>query len=100
MYAGRAVEGAESDELIQQPAHPYTRRLLAAVPNPEAGSKKAVGPTRWEPPRLLNPPPGCPFAPQCPRVMDVCRQVMPGVETIAPGHWVRCHLYGAGGAGG
>lgn len=99
MYAGRVVEGAESDELIQQPAHPYTRRLLSAVPNPQAGPKKAVGHLRWEPPRLLNPPPGCPFAPQCPSVMDVCRQIMPGPATVAPGHWTRCHLYGAGNGG-
>jgi peptide/nickel transport system ATP-binding protein len=98
MYAGRMVESAESDKLIQQPAHPYTQRLLSAVPNPKAGAKTAVGHKRWEPPRLVNPPPGCPFAPQCPRVMDVCRQIMPGQETIAPGHWVRCHLYGVGGA--
>jgi peptide/nickel transport system ATP-binding protein len=97
MYAGRVVEGAESDELIQKPAHPYTKRLLAAVPNPDAGHKKVASGSGWEPPRLVDPPPGCPFAPRCPAVMDVCRQEMPGVERIAPGHWVRCHLYGPGG---
>jgi peptide/nickel transport system ATP-binding protein len=97
MYAGRVVEGAESDELIQHPAHPYTKRLLSAVPNPDAGHKKAASDSGWEPPRLIDPPPGCPFAPRCPSVMDVCRQAMPGVEPIAPGHWVRCHLYGPGG---
>jgi peptide/nickel transport system ATP-binding protein len=98
MYAGRVVEGAESDELIQQPAHPYTKRLLAAAPNPDAGHKKSASGSGWEPPRLVDPPPGCPFAPRCPTAMDICRRVMPGVKTIAPKHWVRCHLYGPGGA--
>jgi peptide/nickel transport system ATP-binding protein len=98
MYAGRMVEGAPSDELIQHPAHPYTKLLLSAVPDP---TKTLIGRqqrARSEPPRLIDPPPGCPFAPRCPSVMPVCRSVMPGIETIAPGHWVRCHLYGAGDA--
>ena len=98
MYAGRVVEGAPSEELIQKPAHPYTQRLLAAVPNPDAGHIKAASETGWEPPKLIDPPPGCPFAPRCPHAMPVCREVMPGAETIAPGHWVRCHLFGPGGA--
>ncbi len=97
MYGGRIVESAPSEDLIKRPAHPYTTRLLAAVPNPETAFKKEANGVRWEPPRLIDPPPGCPFAARCPKVMDVCRQVMPGAETIAPNHWVRCHLYGAGG---
>jgi peptide/nickel transport system ATP-binding protein len=96
MYAGRVVEAAASEDLIQKPAHPYTQRLLAAVPNPEAGHKTGGGVTGWEPPKLIDPPPGCPFAARCPHVMEVCRQVMPGETTIASMHWVRCHLYGAG----
>jgi peptide/nickel transport system ATP-binding protein len=95
MYAGRMVEGAPSDELIQQPAHPYTKLLLSAGPNPRAARPKRIE-TRGEVPSLIDPPPGCPFAARCPAVMDVCRQVMPGVETIGTRHWVRCHLYGPG----
>jgi peptide/nickel transport system ATP-binding protein len=53
---------------------------------------------RGDVPSLIDPPPGCPFAARCPKVMDVCRQVMPGVEWLAPQHWVRCHLYGPGAA--
>jgi peptide/nickel transport system ATP-binding protein len=96
MYAGQIVEGAESEELIQHPAHPYTQRLLDAVPDPRAthGSKAEAG--RWSPPILVDPPPGCPFADRCPHVMPVCRDIMPGRATVAPGHWVRCHLYGPG----
>lgn len=95
MYAGRMVEGAPSDELIHNPAHPYTKLLLSAVPDPHANRPKRVD-ARGEVPTLIDPPPGCPFAARCPSVMDVCRQAMPGVEMVAPDHWTRCHLYGPG----
>lgn len=93
MYAGRMVESAESIELIDQPAHPYTKLLLSAVPNPQAGLRIDQASARGEIPSLLDPPPGCPFAPRCPHAMDVCRQVMPGISVVGSRHWVRCHLY-------
>jgi peptide/nickel transport system ATP-binding protein len=93
MYAGRMVEGAESMELIDAPAHPYTKLLLSAVPNPHAGLRTEEAPSRGEIPSLMDPPPGCPFAPRCPVAMDVCRQVMPGISWLGDQHWVRCHLY-------
>ncbi len=96
MYAGRMVEGAESVELIDEPAHPYTKLLLSAVPNPKAGLKVARTEARGEIPSLINPKPGCPFADRCPSVMPVCREQMPGFERIGAQHWVRCHLYGPG----
>jgi peptide/nickel transport system ATP-binding protein len=97
MYAGHVVEGAESTELMDQPAHPYTRLLLSAVPNPHAGLAKRKLEDRGEVPSLIDPPPGCPFAARCPMVMAACREAMPGVEWIGKDHWVRCHLYGPGG---
>lgn len=96
MYAGRMVEGASSDELVHEPAHPYTKLLLSAVPNPHAGLRTAEAETRGEIPSLIDPPPGCPFAARCPHVMPVCREKMPGAVTISTDHWVRCHLYGDG----
>ena len=96
MYAGRMVEGAESVELIDKPAHPYTKLLLSAVPNPKSGLALSRTEARGEIPSLLNPKPGCPFADRCPSVMPVCREQMPGFERVGPQHWVRCHLYGAG----
>ena len=96
MYAGHMVEGADSDELMLNPAMPYTRLLLSAVPNPHAGLVARKVETRGEIPSLINPPPGCPFTTRCPHVMEVCHKVMPGREYIAPDHWVRCHLYGPG----
>ncbi|MGZ6316069.1 MAG: ABC transporter ATP-binding protein [Anaerolineales bacterium] len=97
MYAGHMVEGGESEEIIGAAVHPYTQLLLSAVPDPRAGlrTRKDLE-ARGEAPSLIDPPPGCPFAPRCPKVMDVCRQVMPGPTSIQPGHWVRCHLFGPG----
>ena len=97
MYAGHIVEGADSDELMQNPAHPYTKLLLAAVPNPHAGLVTHKVEARGEVPSLIDPPPGCPFAARCPHVMDVCRETMPGPEKVeGKEHWVRCHLFGPG----
>ncbi len=95
MYAGRMVEGASGDALTQSPAHPYTQLLLSAVPDPRKPRQRRVR-TRAEMPSLIDLTAGCPFVNRCPRAMDVCRQAMPGVETVGPGHWVRCHLYGSG----
>jgi len=96
MYAGRMVEGAESTELIAEPAHPYTKLLLSAVPNPHAGLRTEEAPSRGEIPSLIDPPPGCPFEPRCPYAMDVCRREMPGISRLGGKHWVRCHLYPEG----
>ena len=96
MYAGHVVEGGNSDELMHHPAHPYTQLLLTAVPNPHAGLATRKVEARGEVPSLVDPPPGCPFAPRCPHVMDVCRQLMPGKEWVTQDHWVRCHLKGPG----
>ena len=94
MYAGRMVEGAPSEELVSAPAHPYTKLLLSAVPDPRAQRTRVEA--RGEVPSLVEPPPGCPFAARCPHVMTICREVMPGPVDVAPKHWVRCHLYGPG----
>ena len=96
MYAGRMVEGAASEALVSEPAHPYTKLLLSAVPNPAAARTRIEA--RGEVPSLVNPPPGCPFASRCPVVMDVCRRVMPTVSALSARHWVRCHRYGLGDA--
>jgi peptide/nickel transport system ATP-binding protein len=95
MYAGHIVEAGESVRLMDDPQHPYTQLLLSAVPNPRAGLRTRKVQARGEIPSLINPPPGCPFAPRCPQVMEECRKVMPGVSTVEPDHWLRCHLFAA-----
>jgi peptide/nickel transport system ATP-binding protein len=93
MYAGHMVEGAESQELVQNPAHPYTRLLLSAVPDPHSGIVRKRLEARGEVVSLIDPPPGCLFADRCPRVMDVCRLTTPEKASIDASHWARCHLY-------
>jgi peptide/nickel transport system ATP-binding protein len=94
LYAGHLVESAPSDELMDDPLHPYTRLLLSAVPNPRKGLSRRRVEARGEIPTVINPKPGCRFANRCPHVMDVCRAVTPALAEIRPNHRVRCHLYG------
>jgi peptide/nickel transport system ATP-binding protein len=96
MYAGHMVEGAGSVELMDHPAHPYTKLLLSAVPDPEGGLTTEAVQARGEIPSLINPPPGCPFAPRCAQAMPICRESMPGERDVSVNHWVRCHLFDAG----
>jgi peptide/nickel transport system ATP-binding protein len=92
MYAGHMVEGGGSEEIMRNPAHPYTQLLISAVPDPHAGLRTGsdLG-ARGEVPLLIDPPPGCPFTPRCPRVMGICRESMPVVTEISAEHWARCH---------
>jgi peptide/nickel transport system ATP-binding protein len=99
MYAGHIVEGAPSEELMQKPAHPYTQLLLSAVPDP-SGSMKSELQAKSGAPKLIDPPPGCPFADRCPNVMAVCRQEMPDTTHFGEDRWVRCHLFGRASASG
>ena len=89
MYLGRLVERAEVDELFSRPRHPYTRMLLAAVPDPSlptADPAVAVG----EVPDALARPSGCPFHPRCPLASERCR-VEPPVLKPSGTTWVACH---------
>ena len=63
--------------LMENPQHPYTQLLLSAVPNPRAGLRTQEVQARGEIASLIDPPPGCPFAPRCAHAMDACRQSMP-----------------------
>jgi len=93
MYAGHIVEKARTKELLKKPLHPYTKALLAAIPDPDPENRKQfrdVPP--GEPPSLVNPPPGCRFAPRCPYATDVCRKEPPEIE-VEKEHWVKCWLY-------
>jgi peptide/nickel transport system ATP-binding protein len=98
MYAGRVVEGGDSETVTQHAAHPYTRLLIGSAPDPDQISGPATEiATRagGEPPSLLAPPSGCRFHPRCPHAMTVCRaHVPPAVELgDTAGHWAACWLY-------
>jgi len=99
MYAGRMVEGGDSETITQSPAHPYTRLLIASAPDPDRITGDAGGTdadeAKGEPPSLIVPPSGCRFNPRCPHVMEVCITELPPRIPIAdaPGHWAACWLY-------
>jgi peptide/nickel transport system ATP-binding protein len=95
MYLGRLVEIADRDELYQNPLHPYTEALMAAVPvaDPEVEAKRPRAVISGEVPSALRPPPGCAFHTRCPRVMARCKTEQPQLRGIAPGRAVACHLH-------
>jgi oligopeptide/dipeptide ABC transporter ATP-binding protein len=92
MYLGRIVEYAEKKTLFTQPRHPYTEALLAAVPVPNPKLRREKRLLQGDVPSPINPPPGCTFHTRCPYVQDRCRQEVPVLKEIAPGHGVSCHL--------
>ncbi len=94
MYAGQSVEGGPSEEVIQQPRHPYTQLLIASAPDPERPTDLEPPPARGEIPSLIAPPTGCRFHPRCPHVMPVCRERFPARTELGGGHWTHCFLYG------
>ncbi len=101
MYAGQMVEGGPSDEVIQQPRHPYTQLLVSAAPDPArltADDDKRLTdiPARGEIPSLIRPPSGCRFHPRCPHAMPVCKQRFPRRTELGNGRWTHCFLYGDG----
>jgi oligopeptide/dipeptide ABC transporter ATP-binding protein len=94
MYLGQIVEIGGRDELFNRPAHPYTRALLRAVPPPDpvAGWNGADVALRGDIPSPVNPPAGCRFHTRCPEAIDICRTVVPAVQTFRFGRQVACHL--------
>jgi oligopeptide/dipeptide ABC transporter ATP-binding protein len=98
MYAGRIVELAPAAELVEDPKHPYTRALLAAVPEPDPANRLRQRPVvGGEPPDAGALPPGCAFAPRCPlAIAGTCERVVPPLLPVAGGHEVACHLYAEG----
>jgi peptide/nickel transport system ATP-binding protein len=92
MYLGNIVELAASDELYENPRHPYTEALLSSVPttDPEYKSKRIV--LEGDVPSPADPPKGCKFHPRCRFAKDICSQEIPEWREISPDHWVACHL--------
>jgi peptide/nickel transport system ATP-binding protein len=90
MYAGRKVEEAPVDDLFENPLHPYTAGLIGATPTPGAARAARLADIPGMVPALNELPPGCPFAPRCPRVLERCRVEMPGLKELATGRLVAC----------
>jgi peptide/nickel transport system ATP-binding protein len=92
MYAGHVVEVGPAEQLLADPRHPYTQLLLSAVPDPSAPREDSGTSDAAEPPKVVNPAPGCRFEPRCPFAIDECRTVTPQLGEVAPGQLAACHV--------
>jgi len=95
MYLGHLVELTSSDNLYENPLHPYTRALLSAIPipDPDIEEKRERIILEGELPSPINPPSGCTFRTRCPFAMDVCAEKEPIWQEVSENHYVACHLY-------
>lgn len=90
MYSGGFVEMGSTEDIFNNPIHPYTKMLIGALPKVGDKSQKAGIPGR--PPSFKNPPKGCRFAPRCPHATEKCRECAPEFKEIQPGRFAACHL--------
>ena len=92
MYLGRVVEDRPTEDLFDDPRHPYTAALMAAAPR--LGTKKEAGTSALpgEPPGLLVVPPGCRFHPRCPLAREICREIEPELSGPSPEQRAACHF--------
>jgi oligopeptide transport system ATP-binding protein len=94
MYLGKIAEITERKALYDDPLHPYTKALLAAVPipDPELEQRRERVVLGGEVPSALNPPSGCVFHPRCPIAIDRCAREIPALREVRPAHWAACIL--------
>lgn len=90
MYAGQIVEKGEAEEIFNNPSHPYTKKLLAAVPHLNMDRSEALHAIEGTPPDLYKPPRGCAFFDRCDEAMVVCENNMPDFYDVSKGHCSRC----------
>lgn len=94
MYLGKLVEKAPTEELFNNPVHPYTKALLSAIPVPNLKEKQKRILLKGEISSPIDPEPVCRFANRCPMATDACKAGEPELKEIKPGHFVACHLKG------
>jgi peptide/nickel transport system ATP-binding protein len=92
MYAGHLVEEGPTEDVLQRPKHPYTQLLVSAVPDPRAPLRLADATDVGEPPKVINPRPGCRFRSRCPYAIATCETVTPLLRELGPRRRVACHV--------
>jgi oligopeptide/dipeptide ABC transporter ATP-binding protein len=96
MYAGQIAESGPIEEILSNPKHPYTQLLLSAAPDPRAPLAVGAETDRGEPPKVINPVPGCRFRWRCPVAIEACETITPQLLPIADGHEAACHVAQSG----
>jgi peptide/nickel transport system ATP-binding protein len=96
MYAGQIAESGPVEDVLSRPRHPYTQLLLSAVPDPRAPLNVGAETDRGEPPKVIDPVPGCRFRWRCPLAIDECHKVTPELSELLPQHQAACHVAAAG----
>jgi peptide/nickel transport system ATP-binding protein len=94
MYAGRVIEEGSVEEVFERPWHPYTQGLIRSIPRIDADSTRGARLVSipGTVPSLVEPPPGCRFAPRCAHARDACTLATPALREVGPGHRVACIL--------
>ncbi len=92
MYLGRIVETGKTEEIFENPMHPYTQALLSAVPSKDPLQKKKRIILQGDVPSPVNPPKGCPLYARCSQAMEICKENRPILKTINGTHQTACHL--------
>lgn len=94
MYLGKIMELSETEKIVFEPLHPYTKALIEAVPVPDPTAKRVETVIKGEIPSPINPPSGCRFHTRCPAYIgDICRTKEPQLIDVGKNHCVACHLY-------
>jgi len=91
MYLGKLVEVSDTETIVKEPLHPYTRALIRAVPVADPTREKPPLPIKGEIPSPINRPSGCPFRTRCLYAIDICKKKMPELVEVEDGHLVACH---------
>jgi len=93
MYLGRIVEESHAEDFFREPRHPYSRALLASIPNMNLSQPRRKSLLPGEPPSPVDPPPGCAFHPRCSQAWDRCKSEVPQLEGSEEKNKVACFLY-------
>ncbi len=92
MYLGKLVELGTTEQVFQQPQHPYTQALLNSIPRLRPGQTSTTKPLTGTVPSPIDPPDGCRFHTRCPLAADICRRDTPVQRYVRPDHWAACHF--------